>query len=168
MYMRTSSVCSYLKPAGNKLDTWYIYASIHLPKNTMRYGWVNSILVCLLQIPSVFSDKIIWMKNSVFWDITPCSPLKVNRRFGGSRRLRHQGRRIIQARNHEDGGIKHECLLLASMMIAGTLKIETPVNNKLHGMLKETVLLSLETRAQLLPVEFFTQHSRCLDWESNQ
>jgi hypothetical protein len=23
------------------------------------------------------------MKNSVFWDITPCSPLQVNRRFRG-------------------------------------------------------------------------------------
>jgi hypothetical protein len=27
------------------------------------------------------------MKNSIFWDITPCSPLKVNRRFGGTCRL---------------------------------------------------------------------------------
>jgi hypothetical protein len=24
------------------------------------------------------------MKNTIFWDITPCSPLKVNRRFGGT------------------------------------------------------------------------------------
>jgi hypothetical protein len=23
------------------------------------------------------------MKSTIFWDITPCSPLKVNRRFGG-------------------------------------------------------------------------------------
>jgi hypothetical protein len=23
------------------------------------------------------------MKYTIFWDITPCSPLKVNRRFGG-------------------------------------------------------------------------------------
>jgi hypothetical protein len=27
------------------------------------------------------------MNNSVFWGITPCSPLKVNRRFGGTCRL---------------------------------------------------------------------------------
>jgi hypothetical protein len=33
------------------------------------------------------------MKNSVFWEIAPCSPLKVNRRFG-----RCQGRRVSQAR----------------------------------------------------------------------
>jgi hypothetical protein len=24
------------------------------------------------------------MKSTVFWDITPCSPLKVYRRFGGT------------------------------------------------------------------------------------
>jgi hypothetical protein len=31
-------------------------------------------------------------KSSIFWDITPCSPLKVNRRFGGTRLLLLQGR----------------------------------------------------------------------------
>jgi hypothetical protein len=33
------------------------------------------------------------MKSNIFWDITPCSPLKVNRRFGGTYRLHLQGRR---------------------------------------------------------------------------
>jgi hypothetical protein len=31
----------------------------------------------------------------VFWDITPCSPLKVNRRFGGTYRLHLQGRALL-------------------------------------------------------------------------
>jgi hypothetical protein len=31
------------------------------------------------------------MKNSVFWDVTLCSPLKVNQRFGGIYRLYLQG-----------------------------------------------------------------------------
>jgi hypothetical protein len=30
------------------------------------------------------------MKSTVFWDITPCSPLKVNRNFGGTYRLHLQ------------------------------------------------------------------------------
>jgi hypothetical protein len=30
------------------------------------------------------------MKSNIFWDITPCSPLKVNRRFGGAYRLNLQ------------------------------------------------------------------------------
>jgi hypothetical protein len=36
-------------------------------------------------------------KKPAFWDITPCTPLKVNRRFGGICRLHLQGRRISQA-----------------------------------------------------------------------
>jgi hypothetical protein len=28
-----------------------------------------------------------FVKSTIFWDITPCSPLKVNRRFGGTYRL---------------------------------------------------------------------------------
>jgi hypothetical protein len=31
------------------------------------------------------------MKSTIFWDITPSSPLKVKRRFGGKYRLHLQG-----------------------------------------------------------------------------
>jgi hypothetical protein len=45
------------------------------------------------------------MKSSVFWDIVPCSPLKVNRRLGGTCRLHLQGRRINQPRTSvKEGG----------------------------------------------------------------
>jgi hypothetical protein len=33
------------------------------------------------------------MKSTNFWDITPCSPLRVNRRFGETYRLHLQGRK---------------------------------------------------------------------------
>jgi hypothetical protein len=39
------------------------------------------------------------MNSSIFWDITPCSRLNFNRRFGGICRLHLLGRRISQARN---------------------------------------------------------------------
>jgi hypothetical protein len=42
------------------------------------------------------------MKSTVFWDITLCSPLKVNRRFGGTYRLHLQGRRISRAINQQE------------------------------------------------------------------
>jgi hypothetical protein len=32
------------------------------------------------------------MKSIIFWDITSCNPLKVNRRFGGTYRLHMLGR----------------------------------------------------------------------------
>jgi hypothetical protein len=35
-------------------------------------------------------DYITTLKSDIFWDITPCSPLKVNRRFGGWCRLHLQ------------------------------------------------------------------------------
>jgi hypothetical protein len=41
------------------------------------------------------------MKSTIFWDITLCSPLNVNRRFGGTYRLHLQGRRISWARNQQ-------------------------------------------------------------------
>jgi hypothetical protein len=37
------------------------------------------------------------MKSTVFWYITPCSPLKVNRNFGGTYHHHLQGRRISGA-----------------------------------------------------------------------
>jgi hypothetical protein len=33
------------------------------------------------------------MKSIIFWDMTPCSLLRCNRRFGGTYRLHLQGRR---------------------------------------------------------------------------
>jgi hypothetical protein len=41
----------------------------------------------------------VWLKSTIFWDITPCSPLNVNRSFGGTYRLHLQDRRISRARN---------------------------------------------------------------------
>jgi hypothetical protein len=46
------------------------------------------------------------VKSCIFWDVTPCSPLKLNRRFGGTCRLHLQGRRISQARNQREAGGK--------------------------------------------------------------
>jgi hypothetical protein len=36
--------------------------------------------------------------TSIFWDIKSCSPLKVNRRFGGTYQLHLQGRKINPGR----------------------------------------------------------------------
>jgi hypothetical protein len=47
------------------------------------------------------------MKSTIFWDITPCSPLKVNRRFGGTYRLHLQGRRISRAGNQRERSACH-------------------------------------------------------------
>jgi hypothetical protein len=42
------------------------------------------------------------MKSTIFWDITPCSPLKVNRRFGGTYRHHLQDLIISRGRNQRE------------------------------------------------------------------
>jgi hypothetical protein len=46
------------------------------------------------------------LNSSIFWNITPCSPLKTNRRFWGTCRLQLQDRRVSQARNQHEAGSK--------------------------------------------------------------
>jgi hypothetical protein len=46
--------------------------------------------------------RAVTMKNSIFWDVTPCIPVKVYRRFGGTYYLYPQGRRVSQASDHEE------------------------------------------------------------------
>jgi hypothetical protein len=53
------------------------------------------------------------MKSSIFWDITPYSPLKVNQRFGGTCRLHLQDRRISLARNYREIRWQAELLFFA-------------------------------------------------------
>jgi hypothetical protein len=58
----------------------------------------------------VFTAVVI--KSTVFWDITPCSPLKVNRRFGGTYSLYLEARLptnfhagiLLRLFDPEDGG----------------------------------------------------------------
>jgi hypothetical protein len=60
-------------------------------------------LVILVQVKEGFEVlTAVVTKSSVFWDITPSIPLKLNRHFGGTCRLHLQGRRINQARNKRE------------------------------------------------------------------
>jgi hypothetical protein len=48
----------------------------------------------------------IQLNRFIFWYITPCGALKVNRRIRGSCRFHLQGQRIRQARNQRESGSK--------------------------------------------------------------
>jgi hypothetical protein len=61
------------------------------------------------------------MKNSVFWDIVPCSLLKVNWRFGGTCCLQLQGQIISQARNQQSSA---QCLLHAGFLLGLFVDLE--------------------------------------------
>jgi hypothetical protein len=47
------------------------------------------------------SKTTINMKSIIFWDVTPCSLLSCNRRFGGTYRLHLQGRRKHFSKNQQ-------------------------------------------------------------------
>jgi hypothetical protein len=57
----------------------------------------------------------VTMKSYVFWDITPCSPAKIIRDFGGIYGLHLQDRRVSQARIEEGVGSKLPGFLLGSL-----------------------------------------------------
>jgi hypothetical protein len=61
----------------------------------------------LLKESSIFVGfevlTVMVMNSSLFWDITSCSPLKINLTFGGTCRLHHHGRRVSQAKNQREG-----------------------------------------------------------------
>jgi hypothetical protein len=77
--------------------------------NQKELTWQNMYLTCaekytciniLLEIlRDLKPQRKLDIKRTTFWDITPCSPLKVNRRFGGTYRLHLQVRKISRARN---------------------------------------------------------------------
>jgi hypothetical protein len=56
--------------------------------------WVLSFLVSIKTTLVGFEVlTLVVMKSSVFWNITPYSPLKVSRRFGGTYRFHLQGQK---------------------------------------------------------------------------
>jgi hypothetical protein len=78
------------------------------------------------------------MNNSIFWDMTLCSPLKVNRRFGGAFRLNLQCLRISQARNQREAGSKHSLALLRPWRWERHVPLKRRLFfNGLHGVISQ-------------------------------
>jgi hypothetical protein len=70
----------------------------------------------------------------MFWDMTPCSPLKVNRRFRGTCRLHLQGRRISQERKQlEAGGSIILRITIPTQETASPLTTDKLMKDATHG-----------------------------------
>jgi hypothetical protein len=102
------------------------------------------------------------IKNAMFWDITPCSPLKVNWRFGGTYRLHLQGRRISRARNQRES----RCLSLPPALTpfscsaySSTLKTEAIYSS-------ETSLDIQRTTRRYIPEDSTLRYHRCENLKS--
>jgi hypothetical protein len=98
------------------------------------------------------------MKGTIFRDITPCSPLKVNPRFEGTYRLHLQGRRTCLARNQRESRWQAELCLEAkcssetSVNFQRTTRRYIPEDSTLHetnaltGIYKEKTAFVTNTR----------------------
>jgi hypothetical protein len=102
--LQSSSLCSFLQsPVASSLFCPNILLSTlckiccvwQMMITLIRYGTFSQ-MTCNAMI-----ETCSCLKSSVPWDITPCNPLKVSRRLGGTYRLHLQGRRISQAGNQQ-------------------------------------------------------------------
>jgi hypothetical protein len=86
---------------------------------------------CYLSTPALYLNFVgfkdftaVAMKITVFWDITPCSPLKVSRHFGGTFRIHLHDRKISRTRNQreirwqaESTTLKMEAICLSKLLV---------------------------------------------------
>jgi hypothetical protein len=70
---------------------------------------------------SVGTDVLaaVVMKSIIFLDMTQCSPLKINRRFGGVSLPYSGGRRTSRAKNQRESRWKAACRLLSCSFLLG-------------------------------------------------
>jgi hypothetical protein len=89
-----------------------------------------------------------WLRSRrvlIFWDITPCSPSKFGRRFGGTYRLHFQGRRISRARNQRKGRWPAQ-LILRPWRWRRYVPPKRRLNfNRLHGVITQKIVFFITT-----------------------
>jgi hypothetical protein len=87
------------------------------------------------------------MSSTIFWDITQCSPLSVNRRFGGTNRLHLQGRKNKLSKKP------------AWKQVASILKMEATFSS-------ETSVDTLRTTRRYIPEDGTLHNHRCENLKS--
>jgi hypothetical protein len=78
--------------------------------------------VCQIYCSSIRKIPLLFKKlntSSIYWDITPCSPRRVNRRFGGTCHLNLHGRRISKSIKPARSRCCSVCHLLHSGFLLG-------------------------------------------------
>jgi hypothetical protein len=93
-------VTSFVNAQTLKRQCLTVQGPTHTPPRCIWY----------LRTPVLQFTFMIEMQSSIFGDIMPCSPVKVNWHFGETSHLYLQGWRLCQARNHHEAGSKQLCL----------------------------------------------------------
>jgi hypothetical protein len=77
-----SEILGYLNTGNGHFLPYHFQSTIHNPTNQLHVTYAG-------EKPSSFYHRIL--RSSVFWNIKPCSSVRVNRRLGGTYRLHFQG-----------------------------------------------------------------------------
>jgi hypothetical protein len=88
-------------------------------------------------------------KSTIFWDITPCSPLKVNRRFRETHRFHLQGR-ISRARYQRESRWQATCSYETLVVFSG-----------LHGAISLKITLFITTGVKTSNPTVVTSFYQC-------
>jgi hypothetical protein len=99
--LSTETTLAYVQ-AGNFLSSLcMLYLVIYFIDRCLSWNFAATQQV---DISSVGFEVLIAVviNSSIFWHITACSPLKVNRRFGGKYLLHLQGRWMSQAKKQSE------------------------------------------------------------------
>jgi hypothetical protein len=101
---RTSSVKALYLHSQLRLSRFGEFISATKRRNLFEF--VRKLFLKLVFCVGIEVLTAVIMKSTIFWDITPCSPLSVNRRFAGTYRLHLHGQRNNFSKvwgSHRDG-----------------------------------------------------------------
>jgi hypothetical protein len=86
--MQSLIICGVIPPLLHG-SSW-CYAELNKQRN--NFMLCEEYLAFIMEYDLVYED-LEGLKRTIFWNITPCGPLSVNRRFGETYRLHLQGRK---------------------------------------------------------------------------
>jgi hypothetical protein len=124
--------------------------------NWLHYHKVLSYLFCNLNIPLTEKFEVLTavvMKSTIFWDITPCSPLKVGRHFGETYCL-HLQSRISWAKYQHDSR-RQAGWYLARLIRPWRWTRYVPPRcmlafNRLHGVIFQKIVLFISLIIEMI------------------
>jgi hypothetical protein len=101
-------------------------------------------LASRVTLMDLVSDHKYGQPKGFFWDITPCSPLKFNRRFGRTCRLHLQGRKISQARNQRDS--RPACQLLSQSQLVINVNICNKIRERCNDIERQNLFSEVNVK----------------------
>jgi hypothetical protein len=117
---KSKPTASFPLHAGFILNLLFSFILLLSERQVIK-AWEHSNKVILLGLEVLTA---VVMETSIFWDITPCSPLNVNRRFGRTYRLHLQGRRISEATNQRKALLASCFMPVYCLAYSSTLKMK--------------------------------------------